>query len=232
MKTYNIRGSIFILLSFFILTACEYPRIISDRTTFHQLGTSSSQSVFIVGYPEEVNGTLEFAAYKKLFEQEFLNNGYLVTNDLSASDYTAFVSYGIDGGKTSTHSGSRSIYGQTGGGTTYHSGSLNTGSSYSTYTGTSYTMPTYGVVGSKTYSYNVTTFTRSIAMDMIETSSLQSDKPLKVYEGRIVSSGCLNQLNPIMKPLVRALFQNFPGENGQSSRIETLFDPSAENIEC
>ena len=43
---------------------------------------------------------------------------------------------------------------------------------------------------------------------------------LKVYEGKVVSEGSTDQLNPVMPYLVRALFSQFPGGNGQTRRVD------------
>ena len=107
-----------------------------------------------------------------------------------------------------------------GGGTTYHSGSVNSGGSFGSYLGTSYTMPNWGVTGSRTYSYNRTTYTRNLIMDIFETNSLNQKKPIKVFEGRITSKGCSSQINEVMPPLVEAMFKNFPGISGKSENIE------------
>ena len=129
----------------------------------------------------------------------------------------------IDAGKTTTHVGSTPIYGQTGGGTTYQSGTGSAygsgGYAYGSYSGTSYTMPTFGVVGSRTYSYNVTTYTRNLAMDIVIRESLNTKTPKKVYEARVISKGSCGQIAQVMDEILEALFQEFPGESGRARTI-------------
>ena len=81
-------------------------------------------------------------------------------------------------------------------------------------------MPTFGVIGSSSYSYNRTVYSRNLAMDIVETKSLGKKNPIKVFEGRIKSRGCSSQINEVMPPLVEAMFKNFPGTSGKSENIE------------
>jgi len=205
-----------------LLLSCQAtPRVAADRTIFHNFNSNNqSRKIFIQGFPEQVDQSLEFKNYKRLFENNFLSNGFTIVDDKNSSDLTAFISYGIDGGKTTTHVGSMPIYGSTGGGTTYHSGTLSSGSSFGSYSGTSYAMPKWGVTGSRAYSYNRTIYTRNLVMDIVETNSLTQKKPVKVFEGRITSRGCSSQINEVMPPLVEIMFKNFPGVSGKSENIE------------
>lgn len=208
------------LLTFFLFACQTTPKVVADRTIFHSLNLNNvSKKVFIQGYPEQVNQSLEFKNYKKMFEDKFLNNGYTIIDNKDLSDLTVFISYGIDDGKTTTQIDSVPIFGSTGGGTAYHSGSVFSGSSYGSYSGTSYSMPTFGIVGSSSYSYDITVYTRNLAMDIVETKSLGQKNPIKVFEGRIKSRGCSSQINEVMPPLVDAMFKNFPGTSGKSENI-------------
>jgi hypothetical protein len=210
-----------LILSLFFVVSCQttQPRVQANRTIFHNLNFENNKKLFIVGYPPEINQTLEFISYKKIFEDKFLNLGFTVTDNQNTSDLTAYISYGIDDGKTSTQVGSLPIFGSTGGGTSYHSGSVSSGTSFGNYSGTSYTMPTFGVVGSSTYSYNVTVYNRNLAMDILDSNTIKNKNPNKVFEGRIKSKGCSSQINEVMPALVDAMFKEFPGVNGKSEII-------------
>ncbi len=123
----------------------------------------------------------------KKFESGFKKAG-LDIGSIGSADYVAFISYGIDSGKTKKDLVSTPIYGSTGGGTTSHSGTYSTyGGGYGSYSGTSYSMPTYGVLGTSTVSGEV--FTRNIAVDIVLRETLKDKKPTKVYEGRLRSAG-------------------------------------------
>ena len=75
-------------------------------------------------------------------------------------------------------------------------------------------MPTFGVVGTRTSSS--TTYTRNLAIDIVDTPSLNSKKPKKIYEGRVKSSGRCREINYVIGEMMEALLQDFPGTNGES----------------
>ena len=75
-------------------------------------------------------------------------------------------------------------------------------------------MPTYGVVGSSTSSS--TTYTRAIALDIVDANSLKADQPKKVYESRVKSSGSCSVIAGVFNELLEAMFKGFPGDNGKT----------------
>ena len=142
-------------------------------------------------------------------------SGFSIAPEGSA-DYIAFVSYGIDGGTEQTGVTSTPVYGQTGGGTTYSSGTVSSYSGgYGSYSGTSYTMPTYGIVGSSTSSYSYTTYKRSLALDIVEAATVEDGEPVKVFEGRLTSSGSCGIMREVIDEMIEAIFTDFPNANGK-----------------
>ena len=129
-----------------------------------------------------MESSLEFQNYKKTIENNLQKYGFNIVQKKDTSDFIAFVSYGVDGGKDKLVSSP--VYGSTGGGSgTFSGSSYNYGTGGTTYySGTTYSMPTFGMVGSRTSS--ITQYTRQLAMDLVETSTLESKKVNKVYEGR------------------------------------------------
>lgn len=219
----------FFVLSILLLGACQttQPRVIADRTIYHNLSAEQKGDVFISAFQKEVNDSLEFKNFKQTIEQKVAQNGFSIVSEATASDLTLLVSYGIDNGDTQTNVGSVPIFGQTGGGYTTHTGSVYGGGGFGSYSGSSYTMPTFGVVGSSAYSYQTTTYTRTLAIDILETKSMSSDKPKKVFEGRIVSRGCSSQIAEVMPYLLEAMFQDFPGSNGDVRSVEVPMNASS-----
>ncbi len=80
-------------------------------------------------------------------------------------------------------------------------------------------MPTYGVVGSQAYSYNVTTYTRNVAVDIVTAGSLKDGSPSKIYESRAVSKGSCSQMPEVIDEILEAIFKEFPGESGRSRKV-------------
>ena len=204
----------FILAVLVLLSGCM-TSLKANVSSFSNLSVPAmGQSVAVVGYPEEINSSLEFKSYRSKFEAKFRLNGYSIASEETA-DYIAFVSYGIDGGTEQTGVTSTPVYGQTGGGTTYTSGSVSSYSGgYGSYYGTSYTMPTYGIVGTSTSSYSYTKYKRNLALDIVEASSVGSEYPVKVFEGRLTSSGSCGIMREVIDEIIEAMFTDFPNANG------------------
>ena len=211
------------------LAGCVTPSVRTNFTAFHTLTPADIvKSVAVVPGNEGLEGSLEFATFKAKLEQNLRQVGFIVVNEPADADYVAFFGYGIDGGRTTTRTGSTPIYGQTGGGTTYHSGTLSSYGSggYSgsgSYYGSSYTMPTYGIVGSETYTYNVTTYTRVVQLELLDRRALETRKVEKVYEVTLTSKGTCGQIAGVMDEILDGLFKDFPGESG---KVVTVAVPS------
>lgn len=196
---------IYVAMMLVVLSGCV--GVHTKTTAFFPPEYKNSGTIIVVAAEAEVNSSLEFAHYKKKFEQKLAANGYTIVSNPSEAKYVAFVSYGIDNGKNSVVS--TPIFGQTGGGVTNSFGSVGNTS----YTGTSYSMPTFGVVGSMAGS--VTEYTRAIALDIVEAQSFKDGKPVKVYEARAKSTGSCGVIAGVFDEILEALFEGFPGENGK-----------------
>ncbi len=197
-----------------VLSGCA--TVVTRTTAFYTSDYTTSGSIFVIPADAEKNNSLEFASYKKRFEDKLSTNGYSIVTNANDAKYIAIVAFGIDNGKSSVVS--MPLFGQTGGGTTYSSGTVyGTGGSAS-YSGSSYTMPTYGIVGSSTSS--ATTYTRAIALDIVEAKSLKTGKPKKIYEARVKSSGTCSVIAGVFNELLEAMFKEFPGDNGKTRLAE------------
>jgi hypothetical protein len=109
------------------------------------------------------------------------------------------------------------IFGQTGASSATTSGVVNSYGNMATYSGTTTYRPSYGVVGSGVGTR--TEYTRVVQLEILEKEALLNGQVKKVYEGEVVSVGSTGQLSAVMPTLLQALFQNFPGESGQSKTV-------------
>ena len=189
------------------------PHAVSTVSVFHNITEQhKGKSVAVLPFQKELESSLEFQNYKKTIENNLQKYRFSIVQEKDTSDFIAFVSYGIDGGKEELVSSP--VFGSTGGGSGTFSGSSYNygtgGTSY--YSGTTYSMPTFGVVGSRTSS--ITQHTRQLAMDLVETSTLESKKVNKVYEGRVKSKGHCPMIAPVMPAMLESLFRDFPKKNG------------------
>jgi len=213
MKTLRIIA----LLSTVLVSGCaiqeaNIPRVHTNNTVFYVDGYSPKGSISVVSGEANVNNSLEFAAYKNKFERKLSLAGYMIGSNPNKTDYIALVAYGIDYGETSIIS--TPIFGQTGGGSTYSSGTVYGSGSSASYSGSSYTMPTYGIVGSSSHAR--TEYNRAIALDIVEAKSFKEGKPIKVYEGRTKSKGSCSVIVEVFDEMLEAMFSDFPGENGRN----------------
>ena len=210
----------------FLFSGCHVgprPHTNSTVSVFHNITEQhKGNSVVVLPFHKELESSLEFQNYKKTIENNLQKYGFNIVQEKDTSDFIAFISYGIDGGKEELVSSP--VYGSTGGGTTTFSGSAyNYGGGGSTYySGTAYSMPTFGVVGSRTSS--ITQYTRQLAMDLVETSTLESKKINKVYEGRVKSTGVCSMLSAMMPGMLESLFMDFPRKSGSTETITIIDD--------
>lgn len=162
-------------------------------------------TISVIASDAEVNNSLEFSHYKTRIEQKLASKGYTIVSSPTEAKYVALVAFGIDEGKSGVVS--TPIFGQTGGGTT----------TISSYGGSYYTMPTYGMVGSSTQS--VTQYTRAIALDILDAASIKSGKPKKVLESRTKSVGSCSSFAGVFNEILEAMFEDFPGESGKAKTV-------------
>jgi len=194
-----------------LLQACA-PQIQSHVTKFHD--NFETNKSFVVLPTDKQENNLEYKQIAASVAAQLEQHG-LTPRPESKADYAAFVSYGIDDGKMVT--GAVPIMGQTGGGTTYHSGTVNSyGRGFGSYSGTSYTPATFGVVGMVPVSNKQ--YTRFLRLDIYDLKSSRKD-PKKVFEGTVKSEGSTGVFSAVSDCLIQALFQDFPGLNGKTTDI-------------
>lgn len=196
-----------------ILSGCATVQISS--TTFHGPEHSNRGSIAVLPIDKTQEGSLEFRAVSDYLLKKLSEKGYESASPDKKAEYAAFITYGIDNGKTSVSS--VPLYGQTGGGTSFTTGSVSSYGRTSSFSGTTTTMPTYGVVGAMPVSS--TQYTRKVNIDIYK----NQDPPVKVYEMRGMSTGSCGNINAVMFSIVDGMFAKFPGVSGKSSTTEVEF---------
>jgi hypothetical protein len=210
MKTFIVGTLIVVLLG-----GCAPLQQVHIKTTnFYIPEYKSAGSISVVSAKQELNESLEFASYKARFEAKLVQAGYTIANNPSEAAYVAFVAFGIDNGKEEVSS--TPILGQTGGGSTYSSGTVGNASYY----GSSYTMPSYGVVGTSVDSD--TMFTRAIALDIVDAQSLKDGHPKKILEIRAKSIGTCSVIAGVFDEILEGMFEDFPGESGKVHNVNVV----------
>ena len=204
-------GAVMLAMASLVLSGC----VTSDVTRFYDLQALKVGKSFIVLPFDKQKGNLEFKKYASLISNHLKAVGYRAAQNEKQADYVIFFDYGIDDGRTVV--GSRPVFGSTGGGATRHSGTVShSGGGSSTYSGTSHAPASYGVVGSQTYSS--VAYTRFLTLDMIDSKKSSQENIVKVFEGKVKSTGNSNSFANVGGCLIHSLFKGFPGKNGESIR--------------
>lgn len=126
------------------------------------------------------------------------------------ADFIAAIQYGVDGGRTV--SGTTPIYGKTGGGEVWHSGTIMGPDGTATYSGTSYTPDTWGVIDQ--IEWSKTDYKRSFDLVIVDGRSVASGKPRQVYQANAISIGEESTFYSVSRCLIDAVFDRFPDVSG------------------
>jgi hypothetical protein len=208
--------SVQILSAFLLLLLAGCATVRSTVTRFHTLPDVANSEIFQIVPQDSQKGSIEFSVYATEVAKKLTAYGWQQFDKAhSIPDMYVFISYGIDNGQTVT--GSAPIYGQTGGGTSYSSGNVYNSYGSASYSGTTYSAPTFGVVGSETYSARV--YTRFLNVDILDAKMSTTNNPVKVFEGRVKSSGTKSDIAEVLPTMIEALFKNFPGPSGKTQTI-------------
>lgn len=196
------------------------PSVDASTSTFAAPGFRIQGTIAVLPADSALQSSLEFQYFRKQIEEKLVAAGYALAPVESAGQ-VALVSYGVDNGKTQTYS--TPIYGQTGGGVGYTSGTFRTATGYSSYTGTSYTMPTFGVVGTQVDTLRL--YVRVFAMDVLDGNSFRTNSPEKLLELRTRSEGTCGVIASSMPYVIQSAFMNFPGVSGSAQTTHIPLPP-------
>jgi hypothetical protein len=190
------------------LSGCALLR--SQVAVFHHLPKDLSGTTYVMIPFKEQEGSLEHKAYEEAVRQELNAKGFRETT-VDQAQTVVFFAYGIDKGRAVDSS--YPIIGQTGVETCTSTSCLD-----------SSPWPTYGVVGTR--ETRQTEYTRVLRLDIVDKQALAGGTIKKLYEGRVVSSGFSDQLAKVLPEMVKALFEDFPGQSG-STRTSSQVTHSA-----
>ena len=181
-----------------MLSGCALLR--SQVAVVHQLPKDLSGTSYVMIPFKEQEGRLEHKAYEETVRQELNAKGFRETT-VDQAQTVVFFAYGIDKGRAVDSS--YPIIGQTGVETCTSTSCLD-----------SSPWPTYGVVGTR--ETRQTEYTRVLRLDIVDKQALAEGNIKKLYEGKVVSNGSSNQLMKVLPTMVKALFEDFPGQSGST----------------
>jgi uncharacterized protein DUF4136 len=223
----TIRGILIVSLSAFLCSciAPEPPRVISTITTFHTLSDDLRGKTFaIIPLDKNKNTDLEFASYARTVGQYLVARGLqpVDVEHLQRPDFDVFMDYGIDQGRTEVSS--IPTFGVTNpGGTTTTTGTVYSPGGPSSYTASSYTAPEFGVTGFVPVSNRI--YKRNLVLEFLDGPQLEKKQIVKLYQAHVVSEGSNGAIAVVMPSMLDALFQDFPGKNGETRQVSIVLPP-------
>ena len=189
------------------LSGCALLR--SQVAVLHHLPKDLSGTTYAMIPFKEQEGRLEHKAYEEAVRQELNAKGFRETT-VDQAQTVVFFAYGIDTGRGVVSS--YPIIGSIG------FSSCSTRSDCDPW-------PTYGVVGTRETSQ--TEYTRVLRLDIVDKQALAEGNIKKLYEGKVVSSGFSGQLVQVLPMMVKALFEDFPGQSGTTRTSSQVTDHDA-----
>ncbi|MEX0943882.1 MAG: DUF4136 domain-containing protein [Pseudomonadales bacterium] len=163
-------------------------QVTSEVTRFHRAPAPHGETITIVPVNDDKQSSIEFATYATKVAEELAKLGYHVV-DSGDSDLIARMDYSVGEAQTRIRSWPRNYV-------HYH---FRYDRYYPYYFGRYWDEP-------NVYSYTV--FPRLLQLDILQTDGQV------VFEGRVESVGRQANMNSVFPYMLKAMFQNFPGESG------------------
>lgn len=188
-----------------VVSACTQ-QISADVTRFHQLSMPpAGDTVAVIAKDKTLEKSMEFGQYAALVQQKLVAYGFRAPEGGQLPAIMAELDYGVTSGPAALRDGGRNPVsvgvGVSGGSGGWHGGGVGVGVS------TGFDLGGGGDRGGAA-------FTRRLGLVMTRTAD-----NVRLFEGRVVSTGDTPDLNSVMPYLVDALFTDFPGKSGETRTI-------------
>lgn len=196
---------ILMLMPVLLLAGCGPQVLDVDVTRFHTLAPASAPRSFSMLPGPNQRGSLEFESYAQLVGAELESRGWRPVAATAGAEPEAvvFVHWALGQPRTETWQSPTSVWGGYGWGPHPWWGG-----------GAWYDPFPYSETRSITY------YPKWLSVDILDGPSWRDGKPRRLFEGRAVAEGTRPILPPAIPYLVRALFTDFPGANGQTVNVE------------
>lgn len=201
-----------VLLCLMVVSGCSFgPQYHVSVDSINNGSATVNKTCYIGSGMENITiDDLKFKEFSVYVERALESRGYTVVDNLENAEIIILLGYGI--GEPQKNITSMPIYGQTGisSSTTY--GNIHSyGSGYSSFSGTTYHTPTYGITGYAPISY--TTYTRYAKISAYDWQQYkQSKKEVMLWETDIISTGSSSDLRQVF-PVMIAAATPYIGEN-------------------
>ena len=205
---------LFILMS--VLAGCGHQTFSTDISRFHrELPPGNGTATFTILPDETQRGSLEFESYAQHVAERMNMLGYRPVPASVPADMVVQFRYGIRGQNTVVETVPSTTvgmgYGRWPG---YYGGGWGWGSGFGM------SMPL------SVDTYTTTFYTRYLDLDIYPGKAYRRGDRQKVFEGHAVSEGTSQNLPQAIPYMIRALFDGFPGADGETLAVAIPLDPS------
>jgi len=196
------------------LTSCSPLKayIKTDSTAFYTDGFEAKGSIVVLPGDISLNNSLEYGLYQQKVQDMLSAAGFSIADSTETADFAALLLFAVDDGKKSVVY--NPIYGQTGRRISSYSDIAYDEKGRAVYLHRDYLSPNFGMVGAS--AVTKTNYRHTIALDIIKANTLKNDEPIKLFEGRTISTGKCPVMVEVFDELLEAMFIDFPGENGRN----------------
>jgi hypothetical protein len=198
-----------------LLAACAIgPRIVhTDVTAYNDWSTLPPDKTYTFARTLEFQNSLEVKSYEDIVRDELATRGFTLAPDAGQANLVVTLRPSVTGTRVRVRDPwfgdpfwpSGGFYGRRGFG-------------YGPWSG----WGLYGGYGSLGYydDYSVDVFSKRLELDIDSRATAGK----RYYEGRVESSGATDSMKGAVPVLVRALFSDFPGNNGQTRRVDVAIE--------
>lgn len=182
---------------------CSCAVVKNQVTIFHSLPPKGSGQTFSVATSPQAP-QLQNRLYAQRIASHLIKYGWAEKS--ADPDFTVAFHYAVSAPLEVTTN--VPVISQTGGGTTFHTGTFSGTGSTGSFSSTSYSPATYGVVGSHTIIQ--TAYERNLKIIAFNREGQE------VLDANSKSLGTRSDINVVMPIMIDTIFANFPGQSGRT----------------
>lgn len=221
----SIRAALSVTLT--LLSAGCAATLETQVTAFHQLSNGLQGQRFVMMPTGEQRGSLEFDNYARLVREALVGKG-LVDADAgkgpgngtgnSPADLGVAIAYGIAGGNATSRGGTDGYAGFGFGSGGFSMGSVGIGIGFPI--GSSGAGPGDALAYQRTLRVEIDRLDGAGAKPLNPAPGANA-RGARVFEARATSEGPSASLAPVMRAMVQAVFEEFPGPSGKTRVVRT-----------
>ena len=199
----------------------------SQVSSYHQLPRQRSELSYAIVPLGDQRRDQAFGSYEERVRAHLEAYGF-VPEEFDRAEYIVAMAYvGDDRGDAIA---SYPIIGQTGSSSSRMSGTMHAYRNTTSYSTTTAHTPAYDVAAADATDDD-DELTSVLRLDIVRRASLGRGHIEKVYEGEVLSSSNGRNLPQLLPAMIEALFQDFPGTDGEVRHVASTSVPALDEIE-